>query len=103
MLDVGKIIKHMWLRVAHTLVAYLPDSRYVRIVPRVVVDDYRPIGHRRDLVPVIPPRHNLRVLNETQTVTGLFSTRNELRTWFTEQCSQNKGVHLKYKKKIKII
>ena len=32
------------------------------VIPRVVIHKCRPIGHTRDLVPVVPPAHHDRVL-----------------------------------------
>lgn len=46
------------LRTSHGL----PDPADVRVVPRVIVDEDGPVGHRGDLVAVIPPGHHLRVL-----------------------------------------
>ena len=43
------------------------------VVPSVVVHQYGPVGHGRDLVAVIPPRHDLGVLWRvlTKPVVGL--------------------------------
>ena len=38
----------------------------VRIVPGVVVHQDGPVGHGRDLVPVVPPRHHLGILGEEE-------------------------------------
>ena len=34
----------------------------MRVIPRVVVHKRRPVGHACDLVPVVPPGHDARVL-----------------------------------------
>ena len=34
----------------------------MRVVPRVVVDERGPVGHASNLVAVVPPRHDSRVL-----------------------------------------
>lgn len=43
------------------------------VVPRVVVDERRPVGHPRNLIPVVPPRHDARMLVRVlpQPVVGL--------------------------------
>ena len=38
----------------------LANPRDVRVVPRVVVHQDGAVGHGRDLVAVVPPRHDLR-------------------------------------------
>lgn len=40
----------------------LTDPRNVRVVPSVVVHQDGPVGHRRDLIAVVPPGHDLGVL-----------------------------------------
>jgi len=42
--------------------SYLSHSWYMRVVPRVVVNENGAIGHGGDLVTVIPPRHYFRIL-----------------------------------------
>ena len=51
----------------------LADARDVRVVPRVVVDEDGAVGHGRDLVAVVPPGHDARVLGRVhaQPVVGL--------------------------------
>lgn len=40
----------------------LTDGSNVRVVPGIVVDKGRAVGHTTDLVSVVPPRHDLGVL-----------------------------------------
>lgn len=47
---------------------HLADSRDVRVVPGVVVDQNRPVCHGGYLVAVIPPGHDLSILNEGEKV-----------------------------------
>ena len=35
---------------------------YVTVVPRVIIHQSGPVGHAGDLVAVVPPRHDTRVL-----------------------------------------
>ena len=41
---------------------YLSHAGYMGVVPRIVVDKNSPVGHRRDLVSVIPPGHHFCIL-----------------------------------------
>ena len=56
----------------------LSDSSNVGVVPRVVVDERRSVGHAADLVAVVPPRHDLGVVRRVlpEPVVGLLMIVN---------------------------
>ena len=64
---------------------YLSNSGYVGVIPRIIVNEYRPICHSRYLITVIPPRHYFRILQDDVKMylsPALLSTRSKiLKSW----------------------